>query len=206
MHPLRLCPPNDHRAVRTIHGADEFARPRLLAQYPHMSAYLADEASPHYLDGEPTSTFVAAAEGEVVGALLGCTDTRRFRRFTRHRVQPLLVRRCLSGAYGWPGWAPAILRTESASRGIAAPPVDLNLYPAHLHIGVLPRWKRHGIGTALMNCFSAHLRDRGVPGFHLYASSLHPLGTAFDEKLGLEQLGEFPWHLYDDFEWRAGQM
>ena len=190
----------DRPAVRKIYGMDEFARPHLLQKYPHFGEYLADEMS-YYPDHEPESLFVAEVGGQVVGALLGAVDTGRFEQVYRQCVRPLLLRRGLSGAYGWPGWLPAILRTEWAGKQIEAPEVDRNQYPAHLHVGILPEWRRQGLGKELMQCFAAYLRQRGIPGYHLYASSFHPLGVAFYYKLGLELVGQFDWRLHTGFEW-----
>jgi GNAT superfamily N-acetyltransferase len=192
----------DRPAVRRIYGMDEFARPRLQQKYPRYSEYLADEMS-YYPDFEQESLFVAEVCGEVVGALLGAVDTARFQQVYQRRIRPLLLRRTLRGAYGWPGWLPAILRTEWAGRKIEAPKVDHDSYPAHLHIGILPAWRRQGLGTQLMQRYAAYLQGLGVPGYHLYASSFHPLGVTFYYKLGLEYLGQFDWQLHTGFEWLA---
>ena len=197
---VRAYTPADRPAVRRIYGMDEFARPRLQAKYPHYGEYLADELS-YYPDYEPESLFVAEVDGQVVGALLGAVDTRRFEQVYRQRVRLPVLRRMLGGAYGWPGWLPAVLRTEWAGRQVQAPEVDLKRYPAHLHIGMLPEWRRQGWGGALMAHYETYLRQRGVCGYHLYASSFHPLGVAFYHKLGLEFLGQFDWRLHTGFEW-----
>lgn len=197
---LRPYQPADRPGVRAIYGTDEYARPHLLRKYPRMSEYLADSMS-YYTDYEPESTFVADVRGEVIGALLGAVDTDHCEQVYRRRIRPFLIRRCLSGVYGWPGWLLTILRTELASRRTVFPKVDLRQYPSHLHIGVLPAWRRQGVGTALMARYTDYLRERNVAGFHLYASSFHPLGVAFYRKLGLEVLGQFEWRFHNGLEW-----
>lgn len=199
---IRSYTPADREAVRRIYGMDEFARPRLQQKYPRYGETLADEMS-YYPDYEPQSLFVAEVNGEVVGALLGAVNTDRFEQVYQRRIRPLLLRRTLSGAYGWPGWLPAVLRTEWAGRKIQAPKVDRNQYPAHLHIGLLPAWRRQGLGTQLMQRYAAYLKQLDVPGYHLYASSFHPSGVAFYYKLGLKLLGQFDWQLHTGFEWLA---
>lgn len=191
----------DRPGVRQIYGQDEFARPRLLGKYPRLSQYLADEASCYFTDYEPESLLVAEAQGAMVGALLGAVDTERYRQVYKRRIRPMLIRRCLSGAYGFPGWLIPIIRTELACRNLVTPEVDLHQYPAHLHIGVLPDWRRQGIGTSLMEGFAETLRQRNISGYHLYASSFHPLGVAFYRKIGLEDLGQFNWRLHDGYKW-----
>jgi ribosomal protein S18 acetylase RimI-like enzyme len=190
----------DRLAVRAIYGTDEFARPKLLARYPGFSEYLADEMS-YYPDYEPESLFVAEVDGHVVGALLGAVDTGRFEDVYRKRIRPLLVRRFFTGTYGKPGWVIAILRTEWVNRGVKPGLVDRNLYPAHLHIGILPAYRRRGLGTKLMAKYGEYLHSRGIPGYHLFASSFHPLGIAFYQKLSLKMLGRFDWRLHTGFKW-----
>jgi len=190
----------DRPAVRVIYGSDEFARPWLRRKYPRMSEFLADSMS-HYTEYEPESTFVAEVHAEVVGALLGAVDTVRCEKMYKQRIRPLLVKRCMSGVCGWPMWLLPILRTDWASRHTHIPEMDSHHYPAHLHIGVLPQWRRQGIGTALMTSYADYLGKGGVAGFHLYASSFHPLGVAFYRKLGLKALGQFEWRFHNGLEW-----
>jgi GNAT superfamily N-acetyltransferase len=190
----------DRSYVRAIFGMDEFARPKLIASYPRFSEYLADEMS-YYPDYEPESLFVAEVEGQAVGALLGAVDTGKFENIYRTRIRPLLIRRLLTGAYGKPGWLPAIVRTEWANREVKAGFVDRSLYPAHLHIGVLPTYRRQRIGSKLMTAYGEYLLSLGNPGYHLFASSFQPLGIAFYQKFELKLLGQFDWRLHTGFDW-----
>jgi GNAT superfamily N-acetyltransferase len=163
-----------------------------------MSAYLADSML-HYYDLEPDCTIVAEENHKVVGALLGAVDTRFIERNRRQYIQPLLRRQIMRGAYGFPAWLWADLLTHFAGFKIDRPVVDLEQYPAHLHIGVLPAWRRKGIGTALMEGYECYLRSRDVQVYHLYASSFHPFGFAFYGKIDLEVIGEFHWQFHDGF-------
>lgn len=198
VRPYRL---TDRSGVRLIFGEDEFARPDLLNKYPDMGQYLADEGSCYYTDYEPESLLVAEAQEEMVGALLGAVSTDRYKEIYKRHIGRLLIRRCLSGAYGFPGWLIPIVRTELACRNLVTPVVDFHQYPAHLHIGVLADCRRKGIGTALMERYADYLCQIKVPGYHLYASSFHPMGVAFYRKLGLEDLGHFKWPFHDGYQW-----
>lgn len=198
---IRKYQDSDLEAVRAIYGDDEFARPQLVKKYPRMKEFLADEILQYYTRFEPESLLVAEVNGEVVGALLGAVNSTHQEQICQRYVKPYLVRRCLTGAYGWPIWLLSVLRTELAGRKTKIPPINLNQYPAHLHIGILPTWRRKGIGTGLMNSYSAYLRKRNVAGYHLYASSFHPLGVAFYRKLGLDDLGRFIWRFHNGFAW-----
>lgn len=191
----------DLQSVRNIFGEDEFARPRLLKKHPRMKEYLADEVSHYYTHYEPESVFVAEADGTIIGALLGAKNTLQYTKTYRLHIKPYLVRRCLSGVYGWPVWWLANLRTDFAGRNLKVPQVDYEQYPAHLHIGVLPSSRRKGVGTELMQRYAHYLQQYNVPGYHLYVSSFHPLGYAFYRKLGMDYLGQFDWLFYDGYEW-----
>lgn len=185
--------------MRAIDGTDEFARPELLRKNPRMAEYMADQASRYY-EFEPKSTFVAEVEGRVVGALRGTVDTARSEEY-EHRIRPLLIMRFLSGAYGLPVWILPHFLTDRANKHALFPHPDLDRYPAHLHIGVLPEWRRQGIGTALMRYYTDYLRERGIAGFHLVASSFHPSGMAFYRKLQLEELAQFEWRFHNGVRW-----
>jgi GNAT superfamily N-acetyltransferase len=197
---VRPFTPPDREGVRRIYGDDEFARPELQRRYPRMSAYLADSMS-HYFDLEPESILVAEGDGQVAGALLGSVDMQRTEENHRRYTKPLLLKRTLSDVYGWPAWLWADWLTDLAGWKIDRPPIDLGKYPAHLHIGILPEWRRKGIGSALMDGYEDYLRSRGVPGYHLYASSFHPMGVAFYRKIGLETIGQFEWRFHNGYRW-----
>ena len=52
-----------------------------------------------------------------------------------------------------------------------------------------------------MAAWEDHLRGRGVPGYHLYPASFHPLGVQFCRKLGLEEHAAFEWRLHAGTRW-----
>ncbi|MEW6093583.1 MAG: GNAT family N-acetyltransferase [Chloroflexota bacterium] len=197
---IRPCSPADHAGIRAIYGEDDFARPELQRRHPRLREYLADSMS-HYYELEPESTFVAAMDEQVVGALLGAVDTRRCEKVYEPRTRALLRKRTLAGAYGWPAWWWANFLTERAGRKVNYPKINLDPFPAHLHIGLLPQWRRKGIGTRLMQAFEEYLRAREIPGYHLYAASFHPLGVAFYRKSGLDVLGRFHWRFHTGYQW-----
>jgi len=197
---IRPYQPADCPSVRAIYGDDEFARPDLQSRFPRMREYLADSMS-HYYTHEPESTFIATADRQVVGALLGAVDTRRCEQVYEPQTRRLLCRQTLAGVYGWPAWWWADFLTEQAGRKIAYPGIDLVKYPAHLHIGLLPEWRRQGIGTRLTQAYEEYLRSKGIPGYHLYAASFHPLGMAFYRKSGMEVLGQFQWRFHTGYHW-----
>jgi ribosomal protein S18 acetylase RimI-like enzyme len=62
----------------------------------------------------------------------------------------------------------------------------LKVYPAHLHINILPEYQRQGIGQKLMKSFENNLKEKEVIGFHLEVSANNKLGISFYEKYGLD--------------------
>lgn len=197
---IRPYRPSDRTAVRQFAAADEHERPELLKRYPRLGEYRADGLA-HYYDLEPESCFIAEANGEFIGNLLGAVDVAVAERREEIYTRSLRRRRLFLGRYGIPLWLIPIMRTGRAPRISEAPFVDPRKYPAELHIGVKREWRRRGAGAALMRAFESHLRDHGVPGYHLYASSYHHEGVAFYRKLGLQELGQFEWHFHDGFRW-----
>ena len=191
---------SDRPAVRRFAGGDEFARPQLASKYPGMREYVADGLS-HYYDLEPESCFVAEADGEFIGNLLGAIDTLVTEGREKTYLRRLRSRQGLFGAYGIPVWLIPVIRTDRAPRITEAPDVDLRQYPAHLHMGVKREWRGKGVGRALMDMYEEYLRGKCIPGFHLYASSFHYEGVSFYRKIGLHELGDFKWRFHDGFTW-----
>jgi hypothetical protein len=52
-----------------------------------------------------------------------------------------------------------------------------------------------------MSEYEHHLQRQNVPGYHLYASSFHPMGVAFYRKLGWKELGSFQWRFRNRVKW-----
>jgi GNAT superfamily N-acetyltransferase len=192
---------SDCFGIRAIFGDDEFARPTLNQRFPRYADYLADSLS-HYIEYEPESTFVALVNEQVVGVLLGAVDTERVNDVYEPLTQKLLRTRIIKGMYDWPSWLWSYFLTEWAGRKTHYPEIDITSYPAHLHIGLLPGWRRKGIGTVLMQAFESYLRQREIPGYHLYVSSFNVLGLSFYKKNGLQLLGQFDWRFHDGEGWR----
>jgi len=126
----------------------------------------------------PTWTYVAEADGRVVGYLTGCPDTAAFRRARRFRVTlPLLVRIAV-GRYGWTSDARRTVRLAlRLGRGVESrlapsmPSGFAHTYPAHLHMNVDAEYRRQGIGARLIERYARALAEAGVPGVHLFCGA-----------------------------------
>ena len=62
--------------------------------------------------------------------------------------------------------------------------LDLERFPAHLHIDLLPEAQGQGLGRTLMRDAVARLVAEGVPGIHLAYDTANPGAAAFYDKLG----------------------
>jgi GNAT superfamily N-acetyltransferase len=123
----------------------------------------------------PEWTYVAEAEGQVVGYLTGCADTGAFRRARRLRVTLPLLIAIAARRYPWNVDARrAVSRALRLRRGVesrltaAGPPGDTRAYPAHLHMNVEALHRQRGIGAALIERYARDLGAARVPGVHLF--------------------------------------
>jgi ribosomal protein S18 acetylase RimI-like enzyme len=138
-----------------------------------------------YVDLEPELARVVDTGERVSGYVLGVADTRAF--VERYRKD----------------WLPYFAKTYP----LVDPPVtdddrlietghhpermiidELDDYPAHLHIDLLPELQGQGFGRKLIRELLAALRERGVPGVHLGVAERNTSARAFYERLGFRPL------------------
>jgi ribosomal protein S18 acetylase RimI-like enzyme len=152
----------------------------------------ADIFTGYWTDREPGSALVAELEGEVVGYLLGCRDSRKVwnagKQFAHHAFgRGLVLRPSTAGVF-------RRMMTDGivdALRHRLPPPTYYDArWPAHLHIDLLPVCRRRGIGEALVNRWLGTLRKEGVPGCHLQTMAENTRAIAFFEEMGFAKLGE----------------
>ena len=67
-------------------------------------------------------------------------------------------------------------------------PEPYEVYPAHLHIDLMPRTHRQGYGTRMMNQLMDRLRVKGVPGVHLGMAASNDRAYHFYKNLGFMEL------------------
>ncbi|MFE4449365.1 GNAT family N-acetyltransferase [Streptomyces sp. NPDC056796] len=155
--------------------------------YPDPGLMPALFAAP-YAHLEPELAFVLDdGAGHAVGYVLGTADTRRFADAFRQVWLPLVRDR-----FPEPGGAPGTL-TEAMTSLLHRPErmvlPELEEYPAHLHIDLLPPWQRRGHGRALMAAFLDALRRKGVRAVHLSMLTANTPARAFYDRLGFQVIG-----------------
>jgi ribosomal protein S18 acetylase RimI-like enzyme len=138
-----------------------------------------------YTDFESQHAWVACDGNQVVGFLTGAFDSRRHTRLMRQKILPSVLWKFLRGHYHL---GP---KTWRYSRGVMTaflqnefPPVDLDRFPAHLHINILPAWRGQGLGRKLIHTYQAQLIDRSIQGVHLETTNLNEAACHLYESTG----------------------
>lgn len=148
-----------------MHGSDEL---------------LADIFALPYVAFDPDLTFVVDTGARVEGYVVATADTRAFVDWYRSRWLPDFEAK---HAHLVPS---AILEMgRDPERMMIA---ELDEYPAHLHIDLLPTMQGQGLGRELIRSLLAALRERGVPGVHLGVSPRNTGARAFYQRLGFRPL------------------
>jgi len=136
---------------------------------------------------EPDLTFVATADGQPCGYILGTADSTAFEREARQRWFPSVAQR-------YPQRPDSDVTREAMMirllhSGYLAP-AFADAYPAHLHINLLPVAQGQGMGTRLMETFCSALRARDVPGVHLGVDRRNERALRFYPRLGFEVIDD----------------
>jgi ribosomal protein S18 acetylase RimI-like enzyme len=192
---LRPYTPADRAAVRELCCDAAYGDVPLESFYPDRALF-ADLMTCYYLEWEPESSWVAEADGRVVGYLLGCRDTRRQRRVQLTRVVPAalagFVRRGgLANGATWRLLGANLGRLPAGSTGFGTG-FDHAGYPAHLHAGLDGAYRGRGLGRRLVEAFLAQLREAGVPGVHAVVLAENAGAGRFFARLGFRPLARGP--------------
>lgn len=179
----------DREAIRALccHGAGVGAPPETF--FPDRELW-ADLMTAYYLEVEPEWTWVGIADGALVGYVLGCTDTRRQRRWQLRRgVARALWRFALRGGLGrrltWRLVAANVRLGVPRDRG--AGPLR-RAFPAHLHVAVAAQARHRGLGAALVTTLLDELAAAEIRGVHAAVREDNTMALRFFERLGFTPL------------------
>lgn len=133
-----------------------------------------------YVDLEPATCFVVDTGERVSGYIVAAPDTRRFIERYRGEWLPVFAQKYRD-----------LEPSKILELGLDPDRMlidELDDYPAHLHIDLLPELQGQGMGRLLMRTMLAELRERGVPAVHLEMSPSNTDAGAFYKKLGFHPL------------------
>jgi ribosomal protein S18 acetylase RimI-like enzyme len=137
-----------------------------------------------YLEFDPELAFVVDTGHRVSGYLLAVADTRSFVDWFDRNWLPRLAR----FPHVDPPLTPedAIVHLGYQPKRMLIPEVDE--YPAHLHIDLLPELQGQGMGRELVRTLLSALRERGIRNVHLAMDPANRDARAFYDRLGFHEL------------------
>ena len=153
--------------------------------------YVSDELMPDvfarpYVAYQPELAFVVADSAGVGGYIVGVENTAAFAEWFAREWVPAEI----AGRYEH---TVPVVSKDDLIRHLAFWPErmlipELDEYPAHLHIDLLPRLQGQGLGRQLIETLAAALRSRGIPGLHLSMDAANTNARAFYDRLGFVEL------------------
>lgn len=189
---IRPFHPDDREGLFKI-AADTAFFGKPIEKYMEDRRIFLDAFYAYYTDYEPEHSWVALANDEVVGFITGCIDTEKKDKIVNRKINPKMVFRLLTSYYQLgPKGKQYIRRMLKSKRLHLHPSVELDHYPAHLHINVDENWRGYGIGIRLMKVYLDQLSYLRIPGVHLGTSSENIVACKMYEKLGFRLIEEKP--------------
>ncbi len=187
---IRRYEPRDRAAVREIACDTADSGNPMERFFPDREVF-ADALTRYYTDIAPEATWVADDDGQVVGYLTGCLDTRRYLRAMAFRIGPAAFFKALGrGSL----WHPLTRKLISANlgdwfRGGRRQELPLKEYPALVHINLRQTARGGGVGEQLMEAFLRQAKEAAIVGVHANVSEGNAGGRKFFEKFGFVPLG-----------------
>ncbi|MFI2754270.1 GNAT family N-acetyltransferase [Cellulomonas sp. P22] len=146
---------------------------------------LPDVYAGSYLHLEPELAFVLDDGDRAVGYVLGTADTRAWAAACRRHWLPLVSPRYRLVEPPVTAEDHLVDTLHHPERNVLD---ELDEYPAHLHIDLLPGHQGAGHGRELMRTFLAALAERDVPGVHLGVAARNTGALRFYERLGFHRI------------------
>lgn len=129
----------------------------------------------YYIENEPENCFVLCDEfDKAVGYILCSADDEKFQKGIKPYLEKAKDINCLA--------AFSLAMEQKLTKKERA------LYPAHLHIDILPSFQGKGGGRELINTLITHLKSNGVKGVRLGVSQANQGAVAFYERMGFKRV------------------
>lgn len=182
--------PDDRAALRRL-ACDTADRGEPVERFFRDREVFADLLTHYYVEYEPQSLWVAESDGEVVGYLTGCLDSRRYARLMRWPITPCAVVKAIGRGALWQpeSWRLCWSGLQTGLRGGWRRVRGLARYPAHLHVNVRQDARGRRIGDQLAERFLAQARAAHVPGLYAPVRGDNARAQRFFERLGFIELG-----------------
>jgi ribosomal protein S18 acetylase RimI-like enzyme len=139
---------------------------------------------------EPTLVLVVEDGDGVAGFVAGATDTETWEhRLERDWWPPLRSR------YPDPSDVPREMQTPDQRRAfmihhpLPTPAAITTTFPAHLHVNILPRLQRRGVGSKLLDSWRQAAGDRGARSMHVGVNRANEGAIRFWRARGFEAIG-----------------
>jgi ribosomal protein S18 acetylase RimI-like enzyme len=137
---------------------------------------------------EPGLALIVEDDDGVAGFAVGATDTARWEERLELEWWPQLRAR-----YPDPSGAPGDWTVDQRRCAmIHCPertPADISRsYPAHVHLNLLPRLQRQGLGTSLLRAWLEIARERNAQAVHVGVNRSNVRALAFWERCGFQPL------------------
>jgi ribosomal protein S18 acetylase RimI-like enzyme len=152
----------------------------------------ADMFTGYWTDREAECARVAVLDGDVVGYLLGCMDSRKVwnagKTFAHHAFGRRLILKPGTAGVMWRMVGDGIV--DSLKHRLPATTYYDERWPAHLHIDLMPVCRHKGVGESLVKGWFETLRQANVPGCHLQTMAENTRAISFFEKMGFAKSGD----------------
>lgn len=178
---IRPAQPDDQPVIGDIAYATGYFGESAARYFPARRLFRALWAGP-YFHGAGFAGFVAEVDSQIVGYVLGAPDWDIYRQGVWRAVPeivascpaPSVLLRCLPYL-----WRAALWH---------APQADVRLYPAHLHLNLLPEARGHHLGERLLWAHLTTLAGAGVSGVQLSTTTENAAALGLYRKLGFETI------------------
>jgi ribosomal protein S18 acetylase RimI-like enzyme len=137
---------------------------------------------------EPELTFIVTLDEFPSGYILGTKDSQNFHNNSEAGWFPELRQKYIFPDSGDTSADANIIRLIHQGYILKE---DLEEYPAHLHIDLLPSTQGKGLGRKLINTFVEKLRVLEVSGLHLEVGRKNPKAIEFYKRMGFHIIKEY---------------